>query len=542
MDSILTVLIATLAASTVAYVTITRAVKNLSVKSNEVPAPIDQESHPLPISQPPVATQSQMQDAPKVSTISNSQLQSAMAEAKAKATEIIVEAKSQALRIRQDAEEEVRKYKEKSIELEKKQALEKAQIEAKEREIESKITQLKQVKTNIEKKQEEVDQAHSRQREELQKIAGLTKEEAKTSLLASFDKELGEEKGRRIRQMEEDIKKNSEKTAQDILVNAMRFAATDYIVEYTTSKVKLPDDEIKGRIIGKEGRNIKTFEELTGVDLDLDASPGEVIISCFDPVRREIAKLSLERLMTDGRIQPAHIEEVIEKVRGEVDHIMYKEGDNLAHKLGAYNLPKDLIQMLGRFKYRFSYGQNMIEHTLEETKLGVALAYELGANVDVVRLGCLFHDIGKVVTDDEGTHIQLGVDLLRKFKIADNVVNCVAEHHEDKPFSSIESAIVHLADHISGARPGARSEDYEAYVKRLKDLEEAALSFDGVDKAYAVSAGREVRVFVSPDRVDDASTAFLAREIAKKIELEQTYPGVVKVIVIRETRVTETAK
>jgi ribonucrease Y len=534
MDSIFTVLIATLAASTVAYITITRAVKNLSVKVPETPTTNPDKSPPSTVS-----TVTTVQDTPKVSPL---QMQTAMAEAKAKATEIIVEAKSQALKIRTEAEDEIRRLKERSLDQEKKLALEKAQIEAKDRELESKLNQLRQVKSNIEKKQEEVDQAHSRQREELQKISGLTKEEAKNALLTSFDKELGEEKGRRIRQMEEDIKKNVQKTAQDVLVNAMRFAATDYIVEYTTSKVKLPDDEIKGRIIGKEGRNIKTFEELTGVDLDLDASPGEVIISCFDPVRREIAKLSLERLMTDGRIQPAHIEEVIEKIRGEVDHIMYKEGDNLAHKLGAYNLPKDLIQMLGRFKYRFSYGQNMIEHTLEETKLGVALAHELGANVDVVRLGCLFHDIGKVVTDDEGTHIQLGVDLLRKFKISDEVVNCVAEHHEDKPFSSIESAIVNLADHISGARPGARSEDYESYVKRLKDLEDAAMSFDGVDKAYAVSAGREVRVFVSPEKVDDASTAYLAREIAKKIELEQTYPGVVKVIVIRETRVIETAK
>lgn len=466
----------------------------------------------------------------------------ALAEAKAKATEIIVEAKTQALRLRTEADDEIRKSKERSLEQEKKLAFLKAQLEAKEHEIESKANQLRKIKETIDKKQEDIDAVYMKKQEELQRISGLTKDEAKATLLQMFDKELAEEKGRRIRQLDEDIKKDVEKNSQEILINAMRFAASDYIVEYTTSKIKLSDEEIKGRIIGKEGRNIKTFEELTGVDLDLDASPGDVIISCFDPVRREVARVALERLMTDGRIQPAHIEEVIEKVRGEVDHIMYKEGDNLAHKLGAYNIQKDLIQMLGRFKYRFSYGQNMIEHTLEETRLGVALAYELGANVDTVRLGCLFHDIGKVVTDDEGTHITLGVDLLRKYKISEDVINCVAEHHEDRPFSSIESAIVQLADHISGARPGARSEDYEAYVKRLKDLEDAATSFDGVDKAYAVSAGREVRVFVSPEKVDDASTAFLAREIAKKIELEQTYPGVVKVIVIRETRVTETAK
>ncbi|RJR26590.1 ribonuclease Y [candidate division WWE3 bacterium] len=463
-------------------------------------------------------------------------------EARAKAKEIIIEAKSAALKTRSEAEEEARRIKDNSVELEKKLAVQKAQIEGKERDIENKVRSLKQAKEILDKKQEDIESFYSKQQEELQKISNLTKDEAKQMLLNTVDKELAEEKGRRIREIEEDIKKNSEKLSQEILVSAMRFAATDYIVEYTTSKVKLPDDEMKGRIIGKEGRNIRTFEELTGVDLDLDSSPGDVIISSFDPVRREIARASLEKLITDGRIQPAHIEEVVEKTKSEVEHIMYKEGDNLSHKLGAYNLPKDLVQMLGRFKYRFSYGQNMIEHTLEETRLGVAIAHELNANVDVVRLGCLFHDIGKVVTDDEGTHIQLGVDLLRKYKVSEDVINCVAEHHEDRPFSSIESAIVNLADHISGARPGARSEDYEAYVQRLKDLEAAALSFDGVEKAYAVSAGREVRIFVSPERVDDASTAYLAREIAKKIELEQTYPGVVKVTVIRETRVTETAK
>ncbi|OGC70204.1 ribonuclease Y [candidate division WWE3 bacterium RIFOXYC1_FULL_39_7] len=467
---------------------------------------------------------------------------SATLEARAQAKEIIVEAKGAALKIRTEAEDEVRRIKENALELEKRLAVQKTQIEGKDRDIENKLRTLKQAKELLDKKQEDVEKFYSKQQEELQKISNLTKDEAKQMLLSTVDKELAEEKGRRIREMDEEIKKNSETTAQEILVSAMRFAATDYIVEYTTSKVKLPDDDIKGRIIGKEGRNIRTFEEKTGVDLDLDSSPGDVIISSFDPVRREIAKVSLEKLITDGRIQPAHIEEVVEKTKTEIEHLMYKEGDNLAHKIGAYNLPKDLIQMLGRFKYRFSYGQNMIEHTLEETRLGVAIAHELNANVEIVRMGCLFHDIGKVVTDDEGTHIQLGVDLLRKYKISDDVVNCVAEHHEDRPFSSIESAIVNLSDHISGARPGARSEDYEAYVQRLKDLEAAALSFDGIDKAYAVSAGREVRVFVSPEKVDDASTAYLAREIAKKIELEQTYPGVVKVTVIRETRVTETAK
>jgi len=463
-------------------------------------------------------------------------------EAKSRAKELILEARDSALKIKTEAEASIRSLREQESALEKDMLMRKSQLELKEREIESKLRTLKQAKEAIDKKQEEVDNMYKNQKDQLEKVASLTRDEARRLLLDKFEKDLIEEKGKRIREMEEDIKKTSEEKAKEILVEAMRYGATDYVVEYTTSKVKLPDEDMKGRIIGKEGRNITTFEELTGVELDLDSSPGEVIVSSFDPVRREVAKIALERLISDGRIQPAKIEEIVDKTRNEVNHIMYKEGDNLCHRVGIYNLPKDIIQMLGRFKYRFSYGQNLIEHTLEETRIGVAIAHELKADVETVKLGCLLHDIGKVVSDEEGTHIQLGVDLLKKYNISQKIIDCVAEHHEDKPFSSIESAIVGLSDHVSGARPGARSEDYESYVKRLKDLEGAAYSFDGVDKVYAISAGREVRVFVKPQIVDDASTALLAREIAKKIELEQTYPGVVKVVVIRETRVSETAK
>ncbi|OGC61142.1 ribonuclease Y [candidate division WWE3 bacterium RIFOXYC1_FULL_40_10] len=462
--------------------------------------------------------------------------------ARTRAKEIIIEAKDQSLSIRTSAEDEARKIKETALEFEKKYAEQKADLAAQMRELAQKAKDVKAAKEKIDLKTEEVEELLKRRKGELEKIASLSKDEARDLLMRQLDKELAEEKGKKIRHMEEEIKKEESKLSQEILVSAMRFGATDLVVEYTTSKVKLPDEELKGRIIGKEGRNIRTFEELTGVDLDLDSSPGEIIVSCFDTVRREVARLALERLVADGRIQPARIEEVVNKAKSEIDQIMFKAGDDLCHKLGVYDLAKDLVQMLGRFKYRFSYGQNMIEHTLEEARIGVAIAREVNADVEAVRLGCLFHDIGKVVTEDEGTHVQLGVDLLTKHKMSQKVIDCVAEHHEDKPFSHVESAIVNLADHVSGARPGARSEDYESYVKRLKDLEAAALSFDGVDKVFAVSAGREVRVFVSPEKVDDYSTAYLAREIAKKIELEQTYPGVVKVIVIRETRVVETAK
>lgn len=463
-------------------------------------------------------------------------------EANTKAREIVLEAKDSAFKIKTDAEDAIRRTREQQAETEKDFLVRKAQIEAKERELELKVKTLKQAKETLDKRQEDADALYKEQKRKLEEVSSLTKEEARKILMEKFDKELVEEKGKRIKETEQEIKKNAEALAQEILIDSMRFGATDYVVEYTTSRIKLPDEDIKGRIIGKEGRNIQYFEELTGVELDLDSSQGEVIVSCFDPVRREIAKIALERLIADGRIQPVKIEEVVEKTKNEIDHVMYKEGDNLCHRVGVYNLPKEIIQMLGRFKYRFSYGQNLIEHTLEETRIGVAIAQELKADVETVKLGCLLHDIGKVVNEEEGTHVQLGVDLLKKYGITEKVINCVAEHHEDKPFSSIESAIVGLADHVSGARPGARSEDYESYVKRMKDLEDAANSFDGIEKSYAISAGREVRVFVNPKVVDDASTAFLAREIAKKIELEQTYPGVVKVTVIRETRASETAK
>ncbi len=462
-------------------------------------------------------------------------------EAKAKSRELIVEAKAEALNIQTKAQDQARKIREDALETERKSMVLKAQVDAKARELESKAKSLVSIKENLEKKQEEIENFHKKQQEEIEKIASLSKEEARELLLKNLDKTLIEEKGKRIREKEEEIRKESQELSKQILMEALEFGSTDIVIEHSTSKIKLPDEDIKGRIIGKEGRNIRTFEELTGVDLDLDSSPGDIIVSCFDSVRRAVATAALERLIADGRIQPARIEEIVEQTKKEMDNIMYKAGDGLCHKLGLYNIPRELIQTLGRFKYRFSYGQNMLEHTMETARIGMYIAEELGANVDTVKLGCVFHDIGKVLTDQDGSHVDLGVELLRKFKIPDEAIKCVGEHHDDRQ-TTIESAIVTLADHVSGARPGSRGEDYESYVKRLKDLEEAAMSFDGVEKVYAVSAGREVRVFVKPEKVDDYSTALLAKEIARKIELEQNYPGVVKVIVIRETRVSETAK
>ncbi len=499
--------------------------------------PVDKASSTAQVNQP-----NQLNQINQTTQVSQEQVQRFVDQAKSKAREIIIEAKDEAIKIKSLAESESAKVRGEVTSLEKKVADKLTQLDTKEKELEDKSQKLSQTQQELQKNKEKLDQTVTEAQEKLQAVSGLTKEEAKNQLLASVEKDLKQEKGKRVKEMEEEIKNESDKLAQDILITAMRKGATDLVVEHTVSKIKLPDDDMKGRIIGKEGRNIRTFEELTGVDLDMDSSPGDIMISSFDPVRREIARLSMEKLILDGRIQPARIEEIVLATQKDMDQILFKEGENLCHRLGVYNLPRDIVAVLGRFKFRFSYGQNMIEHTLEETRIGVSIAQEIKADVETVKMGCLLHDIGKVISDEEGTHIQLGVDFIKKYKLSDKVVNCVAEHHGDKPFTSIESAIVNLADHISGARPGARSEDYESYKKRMDDLENAATSFDGVEKAYAISAGREVRVIVKPERVDDATASVLAREIAKKIELEQSYPGVVKVTVIREVRVSETAK
>jgi len=390
--------------------------------------------------------------------------------------------------------------------------------------------------------QEDIERLRQDQIKKLESVASLTKDEARRQILSSLEQSLQDELGRKVREAEDAARAKADLKAKEILVEAMQHAGTDYVAEYTTSVVKLPDDEMKGRIIGREGRNIKSYEMATGVSVDMDETPGQLRISCFDPVRREIARVSLEHLIADGRIQPAKIEEIVAKTQKDIEKIIHEAGEDLCHRVGVYNLPVELVNLLGRFKYRFSYGQNMIEHTLEETKMGLFIGTELGLDLNVIRLGCLLHDIGKIVTDEEGSHVQLGVDLAKKHKMPEKVIGCIAEHHEDKPFSSLESVVCYLADAVSGSRPGARVEDYNAYVKRMQDLEAAATVFPGVDKAFAISAGREVRVIVKPDEITDNAAAKLAHDIAQKIEKEQVYPGTVKVTVIRELRTSELAK
>ncbi|HEV2339540.1 MAG TPA: ribonuclease Y [Patescibacteria group bacterium] len=398
-------------------------------------------------------------------------------------------------------------------------------------ELEKKLLE-KQEKLDVLK--EKLEKEKENYKEKLQNVAHLTQEEAKTALLREVEQSESAAIAKIIREREEEAKATSDRKAQEILVEAMRHGAINYVAEFTVSIIKVQDEEMKGRIIGKEGRNIRALESATGVDIDLDEE-GVIRLSSFDSVRREIARRAVEMLLKDTRIQPFRIEEVVNQVKEEVETIMFQEGEKLAHEVSVYNLPVDLIKTLGRFKFRTSYGQNLVTHSLEVTKIGMHIAEEIGADVNIVKLGCLFHDIGKVV-EGEGSHVKLGVDLLKRYNIPEAIINCVAEHHEDKPFSSIESVIVHIADQVSGGRPGARYEDVENYAKRLKEMEDMAKKYEGVEDAYAFEAGRELRVIIDPGILDDAQTIILAKKLRDEISQALAIPGEVKVTAIREFR------
>ena len=375
----------------------------------------------------------------------------------------------------------------------------------------------------------------------LEKVSSMTKDEAKKALLDEVQKDLTEEIAKKIRQAEERIKEDASEKAKEILIDAMKQGATSYVAEYTVSTVVVPNEDVKGRIIGAGGRNIRAFEKEAQVEIEIDET-NEIRLSSFDAVRREIAKRALEALIKDTRIQPSRIEEVIRQTKTQMDDVLIEEGKKIAHECGVFSLPLELIKLIGRYKFRTSYGQNLGLHTIEETKMGVAIANELSANVDIVRLGCLLHDIGKVVSEEEGTHVEVGVNTIKRFGIPKEVVNCVAEHHEDKPFSSVESVVVWAADAISGSRPGARYEPHEEYIKRMGKIEEITASFDGVESVMAFQAGRDVRVIVKPEEVDDDKLTVLAHDIAQKLEKEAEYAAQIKVTAIREVRATDTTK
>ncbi|OGD86447.1 ribonuclease Y [Candidatus Curtissbacteria bacterium RIFCSPHIGHO2_01_FULL_41_11] len=409
--------------------------------------------------------------------------------------------------------------------------------------IENQEKEIAQAKASYVKKEQELVKIREDLISKLSKVTSTTRDEAKKIILENVEKELSGEIAKRIKEAEEKVKEASDERAKEILVNSMIAGATDWVAEYTVTTIRLESEEIKGRIIGKEGRNIRAFELATGVDVELDSEvAGEVRLSSFDPVRREVARIALEWLVKDARIQPTRIEQLVEKAKELVDRDMSEAGRKAAHELGLYNLPQETLDTLGRLKFRYSYGQNQLIACLETGKIAKKLAEELGANTTIAATGGLFHDIGKTQMDKEGTHVQLGVELAKRWNFPQEVIDCIAQHHEDEPFSSIESIIVHLADSVSGARPGARHEPVEQYIKRLTEIEKIATSFPGVDKAYAIQAGREIRVIVNPEILDDSGIINLAHDIKERLEKELTYPGQIAVTVIRETRAVDIAK
>ncbi|MBI2103412.1 ribonuclease Y [Candidatus Woesebacteria bacterium] len=373
----------------------------------------------------------------------------------------------------------------------------------------------------------------------LASVAKMTVDEARRTLLAEVDRDLVAEKAKKIRATNEKIKLEANERAREILADAMKNGATTYVAEFTVSSLVVPNEEVKGRIIGREGRNIRAFERAAGVELEIDET-NEIRISSFDSVRREVARRALEILVKDARIQPSRIEEVVKTTQSQMDTVLLEEGKKVAEECGVYKLPTEVIKLLGKFKFRTSYGQNLAVHTIEETKMGVSIANEVGADPEIVRMGCLLHDIGKVITDEEGTHVEVGVNFLKRHGFAKAVIDAVAQHHEDKSFTSVESVVVWVADAVSGSRPGARYEPYEGYVKRMDKIEEIAGGFPGVEQAFAFQAGREVRVIVKPDEVDDDKLTVLAHDIAKRLEKEAEYAGQIKVTAIRESRASAT--
>ena len=471
-------------------------------------------------------------------------------ECKALKKEAALEAKEQELKLRHEFEKE---SKEKRAELQKmEQRLDQRDelLTKKESNNLKKAEELEAQKKELEKKnqslaakQEKIDKEYESVIAKLEEISGLTKEEAKKQLTDSIVEEARHDVAIQVRNLEQEAKDEANKKAKDIISLAIQKCCTDHASEITVSVVPLPNDDMKARIIGREGRNIRTLENATGIELIIDDTPEVVILSGFDPVRREVARIALEKLIADGRIHPARIEETVEKVKKELDVQIKEAGEAAMFEVGLFGIHPELIKLLGRLKYRTSYGQNVLQHALEVSHLAGLMAAELGVDVNLAKRGGLLHDIGKAVDFEiEGTHIQIGVDLAKKYKESKNVVNCIQAHHGDVEPKCIEAVLVQAADAISGARPGARRETNTNYIKRLEQLENISSSFAGVEKAYAIQAGREVRVVVKPEQIDDSQALFLAKDIAKKIESELEYPGQIKVNVIREWRCVEYAK
>ena len=460
-----------------------------------------------------------------------------------KQREILVEARDSAQRLRDEVDKEIRERRQEVQRLERRLMSKEESLDRRQEILTQREDNLSKRERGLTEKERMLEKMQEEYMKELERISGLSTDEAQEMILQEVRETLKEESARIIRDAEAQAKERADEVARNIISLAIQRCAADHVAENTVSVVELPSEEMKGRIIGREGRNIRTLETLTGIELIIDDTPEAVILSGFDPVRREVARLALERLVADGRIHPARIEEMVEKAQKDVESMIKQEGEQAALQLSIHNLHPELIKLLGRLKFRTSYGQNVLKHSIEVAQLAANMAAEIGANVNVAKRAGLLHDIGKAVDHEvEGSHVAIGVNLLRKYRESNEVIKAVEAHHGDVEPQTVEAFLVAAADAISAARPGARRETLEMYLKRLEKLEEIANSFEGVEKSYAIQAGREIRIMVKPERIDDVGSVTLARDIAKRIEKELEYPGQIKVTVIRETRAVGFAK
>jgi ribonuclease Y len=467
----------------------------------------------------------------------------ALKTAETKKREALLEAKEESLKTKNELEKETKERRAELQRYEKRVLTKEETLDKKTEALEKKEAKLTAKESELDKLRTEADEMHSKQLQELEKISGLTSDQAKEYLLKTVEDEVKHETAMLVKELENKAKEEADKKAKEYVVTAIQRCAADHVAETTISVVQLPNDEMKGRIIGREGRNIRTLETLTGVDLIIDDTPEAVILSGFDPIRRETARIALEKLIVDGRIHPARIEEMVEKAQKEVEVMIREEGEAATLEVGVHGIHPEIVRLLGKMKFRTSYGQNALKHSIEVAQLSGLLAGEIGVDIRMAKRAGLLHDIGKSVDHEmEGSHIQIGVELCRKYKESPIVINAVESHHGDVEPTSLISCIVQAADTISAARPGARRETLETYTNRLKQLEDITNSFKGVDKSFAIQAGREVRIMVIPEQVNDADMVLLARDVSKQIEAELEYPGQIKVNVIRESRVTDYAK
>lgn len=470
-------------------------------------------------------------------------LNDATKEAETKKKEAIIEAKEETHKLRSDLEKEIRERRTEIQRLERRLIQKEETLDKKSDLLEKRDEGLNKKQQSLQDKEENINELYEKEREELERISGLSEEQAKEILLDEIRKEVQHDASKMVRDIELKAKEEADKKAREIITCAIQRCAADHVAETTVYVVNLPNDEMKGRIIGREGRNIRTLETLTGIDLIIDDTPEAVILSGFDPIRREVARIALEKLIVDGRIHPARIEEMVEKATREVENDIKEEGEQATFETGVHGLHSELIRLLGRLKYRTSYGQNVLKHSMEVSYLAGLMASELGIDPTIAKRAGLLHDIGKAVDHEiEGPHALIGADVAKKHHESPKIVNAISAHHGDVESQSIEAVLVQAADAISAARPGARRETLEAYIKRLEKLEEIANSYEGVEKSYAIQAGREVRIIVKPEQIDDSAALDLARSMAKRIESELEYPGQIKINVIRETRSIEYAK